>query len=182
MKKYKYHLIMAVISLLILISCGKEDKVEPDFFNGFSSININGEAFEFQPRVTKSHGNDSTYNVLLAYFIGEHILRKQLSITFVLRSNEKQNLLKSDIFDKSNPQVGFSTRLQDGDVPGNRYCLLMEDSQEDFLQFTQFDESSGEIKGKFEASFVVDSTFNFDVNSPDTILITDGYFETFLSE
>jgi len=57
------------------------------------------------------------------------------------------------------------------------YELIENDTLQNYFQFIYFDESTGEIKGNFEASFVIDSISNLDPFAPDTIVIADGYFE-----
>ena len=53
------------------------------------------------------------------------------------------------------------------------------DTTEDFFQF---DKTVDNISRTFEASFVIDSFSNLDSRSPDTIILSDGYFKTMLEQ
>ena len=170
--------------LLFLFSCRPDEEpiVTSEFYNGMAVAKINGEEFEFSPRMSPSHGNDSTFNFLLDYFIGDQVLRKEIFFRYIRQTLSVQPLFVATSTDKENLQCGFGTSLYDGDVSGNYYLLNPNDSIEDFFRFLSFDEASGEVSGVFQASFVVSENAIFDPNSPDTIVITDGYFETKISD
>jgi len=181
MKKY---IVFAFGLFVFLNSCRPDEEpiVTPDPYTGVAEAKINGEEFEFLPAMSPSPGNDSTFNLLLNYFIGNQVLRKRVFFRYIRQTLSVQPLFVATSTDKENLQCGFGTFLYDGDVSGNYYLLNPNDSIEDFFRFLSFDEASGEVSGVFQASFVVSENAIFDPNSPDTIVITDGYFETKISD
>lgn len=169
--------ILIIFSIALLFgSCTKDEPIpEPEIYNGFGSAEINGEVREFRPSM-KFHESKDSYGIVLDYYFQE-VMKAQ--IHFRLFSNgEDLQILFQENENNQFPQAIYSTRIGDGDVAGNYYFLNEGDEIEDYLQLISFDESTGKVVGEFQASFVVDTAQIFDPNSPDTIVITNGYFET----
>ena len=167
--------LIVLFILSILYSCTKDEPVSiPSVFNGFGTANINGKEYIFKPRMRyfDSYG----YGIVLVYFENE-IERAQIAIENFANDSTVQILHKYD-YNIIEPNAGFYTTILDGDVAGNYYILNEKDSIEDYLLLTSFDMTTGEVKGEFQASFYVDTAKIFDHNFPDTIVITNGYFET----
>jgi len=61
--------------------------------------------------------------------------------------------------------------IDDGDVAGGTYTLLLNDSISDFVEITEID--GREIRGNFQMSFVNNNSI-----PPDTIVFLDGKFHT----
>ena len=71
----------------------------------------------------------------------------------------------------------YNTLLSDGHVFGDIYYVLEDDPVEDYIEIT--DISGDEIKGRFQVSFLRDTT-SIPVSSStlDTIIFTNGQFHT----
>ncbi len=171
---------LAIIMLLLFgISCSKDETIiEPEVYNGIASGLINGEELIFSPRMTPSYGNDSTYSLLIDLLKGDNVLKKTIHFSYIKPIVEVQLLKQFDFYNKIDLQCSYATRIGDGDVAGNYYYLNADDDIEDYLQLTNFNKSTGEVTGIFQASFVVDTAQIFDTSSPEIIVITNGYFET----
>lgn len=172
------HITLLALAALLLFACGKEEiEAEPEAPNGVASAKINGAYLEFSPSMRFAYASDSKFNLLLQYAQGG-ARRKQLALTLLEHSFDLQKLRAIDFDQNNSPRASYATLLYDGDVAGNYYYLNEEDEITDFFQFTEFDERTGRVTGRFQASFVVDTSAIFDLASPDTIVITEGYFET----
>ncbi len=168
--------LIVLFILIVLYSCTKDEPVsKPSVFNGFGTANINGKEYMFKPSM-KYHESLGRYGIILVYFENE-IQRAKIHFAKVSNENSLQTLHKYND-NIINTQCGFYTSILDGDVAGNYYFLNEKDSIEDYLLLTSFDMTTGEVKGEFQASFYVDTAKIFDHNFPDTIVITNGYFET----
>lgn len=171
MRILKYALIA-----MVLVACTKDDpEYSPNGFNGFSSATINGNTLSFKPSM-KYFISSGTYGIGLDYF-KNNIIKSVIHFGFFSNVLSKQKL-NSILNEKKYPLASYATLIGDGDVAGNYYFLNETDTIEDYLLLTSFDDKTGDVKGKFQASFYVDTSLIFDLNSPDTIIITDGYFET----
>ncbi len=166
-----------ILVVIVISSCKKDENPEPDIYNSFATAKINNEVFSFKPSMIFSSTTDS-YGILLEYHIDEIILRKSLNFSFIKGETIKQSIYPISISNQDTSQCSYSTLIGDGDVLGNYYYLNENDLIEDYLELTQFNESTGNVQGTFQVSFYVDTSTIFDLNSPDTIIITDGYFET----
>ena len=164
--------------MLLIASCTKDESSIPEFYNGVATGKINGVEFEFKPRMTHSIGNDSTFNLIINYIIGDNVLRKSISITYIRKTIETQKFNRNVFENKFDLQCKYLTWILDGDVPGNSYELIENDTIADYIQLISYDEKTGKVLGKFQGSFMVDTTHIFDPNSPNDLVITDGYFET----
>ena len=182
MKKY----IVFIFGLFVFLNSCRPDEepiVTPDPYTEVAVAKINGEELNFFSQgLFFVHGSDPTFTLGLNYFIGDQVLRKRISFSYIKRTLSTQLLWPADVNDKEHLKCSFGTFLYDGDVVGNYYLLNPNDSIEDFFRSLSFDEASGEVSGVFQASFVVWEDAIFDPNSPDTIVITDGYFETKISD
>ena len=179
MKKKSW--LFAVIAILFfLFFYTRKKKPTPQFYNGFATLKINGTTFESLSGAVKTKGADSTY--YLSIETRNVVISKSitLSIAYVSNQRQQQILMKRNPDEQSYPQTSLS--IMDGKVLYSYYVLNEEDTLQDYLQFIHLDELTGKTKGRFEASFSIDSFTNLDPQAPDTIHITKGYFETTLFE
>ncbi len=70
--------------------------------------------------------------------------------------------------------------MEGGDVVANSY--IISESEDNFLNITQYDSITHEVKGTFQITFVKDWTQQQLNDAPDTIRFTEGEFETVLEE
>lgn len=169
--------LLLILIIIISTSCGKDENSESEIYNGFAMAKINEEEFNLKPAM-KFFPDHNAYGLTIAYHINENVVRKQLIFAYIAGETSRQLVRALDSNRKDTLQASYSTRLQDGDVLGNIYKVNELDNIEDYIELTEFNESTGEVIGEFQASFYVDTSAIFDLSSPDTITITDGYFET----
>jgi hypothetical protein len=100
-----------------------------------------------------------------------HFLNRELGIQDLFLYNSQP----------SKPFSSFATL--NGDVLYNYYHLNESDTIADYIHLLSYDESTGEVKGRFQASYVLDSAEQLDPDFLDTVvIIKDGYFETKIYE
>ncbi len=168
-----------ILIMLLILCCRDDEQSEQELYNGHATAKVNGVKYDFRPSL-KFFPSLGTYSLVLDHFEND-VLRTQLHFNPFVDQRGAQNLHRSNN-QNLNPQATYSTSIGDGDVEGNNYHLLEMDEVEDFLEIVSLDETTGDVVGNFQASFEVDSLIRFDPSSPDTIVITDGYFETKIKE
>lgn len=179
------YLISFLLTALLLTACKKENnnpQLEEPSYMGFATMLLNEEEAEFFPILIYSNNSFETASLTLTQLSKAGIRRKIVGISSIPINNENHQLTERSPQYVEIGEISFHTLLSDGDVLGNYYYLNEQDEIEDFIQFTHIDEETREVKGIFQASFYVDTSAIFDLSSPDTIIITDGYFETVLQE
>ncbi|HHH50457.1 MAG TPA: hypothetical protein ENK52_05725 [Saprospiraceae bacterium] len=175
MKKY----LVLLLTLAMVFSCKDDENPEPEIYNGFATAKINSEEYNFKPHMA-FFSSVNSYGLSLQYHINENILRKAITFSFINGEIGKKIAYPLRFNNQDTLQCSYGTSIVDGDVFGNYYWLNENDEIEDYLELLEFNESTGEVIGKFQASFYIDTFAIFDQNSPDTIIITDGYFETII--
>ncbi len=164
-----------------IISCSKEKPVKDPYLIepiGFGTAKVNGEVHDFKPFLYHRN-NQEYYGLSLNRYLNER-LRSEIHIAHFYNTSNLQILTPEIIGeDHLKPEASYGTRLSSCELlMGNYYFLNDNDEIDDYVQLISFDENSGDMVGKFQCSFVVDTSTICDKSSPDTIVITDGYFET----
>jgi hypothetical protein len=172
--------ISTILLLLLLYACRKEEPVEeePVFaYNGFGQIIDNDKDLYFKSILSPSYGKINLYYLGFEYLIGENVLRKQFSLFFLKPTLDRQVIYPFDRLVTDNLQATYSTRIGDGDIMGSSYDLNDTDDIEDYIQLIKFDTLTGEVSGRFQASFKLDITTFVAPSSPDSVILKEGYFE-----
>ncbi|MBX7241787.1 MAG: hypothetical protein K1X92_08565 [Bacteroidia bacterium] len=91
----------------------------------------------------------------------------------IIRHTIQKNCNTASVFGCS----GFDIR-EGGDVVANSY--IISESEDNFLNITQYDSITHEVKGTFQITFVKDWSQQQLNDAPDTIRFTEGEFETVL--
>ncbi len=173
---------LIVIILVILTSCHKDEPVPVDY--GYGTMDLNGESYSLVPYLSKPKrpSDDSLYFLYLKYVLQNGYLRKQIDFSGFKLKLDTQFFKKWNPGETTDMTSVYSTSLSDGDVFGNIYFLNENDTIPDYLKLTEINSKTGEVKGIFQCSYYVDTSLIFDPDSPDTIIITNGYFETIIRE
>ncbi len=176
----KISCLLGIFAFYLLLSCTKKKRIVPEFYKGSASLTINRKSFESKSGAFKLNKEDTSY--FLFVDARDEVFNRtvKLSFSFVSNIKQKQVLLKRNSEDRSLPQACLF--IKDKAVLYSYYELIEKDTSQNYFQFTSFDEATGKIKGKFEASFIIDSITNLDPLASDTIFIMNGYFETKLSK
>jgi len=74
----------------------------------------------------------------------------------------------------------YSSFVADGDAIDGDYFVLDPDSN--YIEIIRLDLNTKDIVGRFNITFVKDTTFNVNPNLPDTIRFTAGEFQTKIQE
>lgn len=175
-----------VFFIVLIGACKKEPASLPDDgmypYIGTVTMKVNEEEFPFLPVIVNNYRLSGHADIAFISFSEEGFERKSLSFSAIPINTEKHSLVKSNNQTVEIGEASYGTSLSDGDVAGNNYKLNDSDSIEDYFQFTSINEDTKEVRGIFQASFLVNKATAFDPSSPDTIIITDGVFETVLQE
>jgi hypothetical protein len=112
-------------------------------------------------------------NIFIDRFSKENYHREGLNISKIQREIGKFSVHR---YKTQPPYSYYSTLVDGGDVLGDVYDLVTE--QED--NYVEIEKLSGkEIWGKFQLTFVKDTTFGVaDPSAPDTVRLTNGVFHT----
>jgi len=179
--------LMIVLLMVSCFSCEKEEAMPFDNYSveyiGECSLTINGEEQIFSTHMSFSYGTEETVGLSIVKLSPEGFKRRGLGISSVPLNLELLPLVRSTTQDVIEGEASYHSLLGDGDVLGNSYVLIERDSIEDFLQLTSINMDTREVKGTFQLSLSIGSLKDkVDPTMPDTIIITDGYFETILQD
>ena len=127
-------------------------------------------------------GNNKPYSqgidILVEKFNNKGFKREEIYMYKIPMEMGRFNLDRTDVREVDT-LVGskYFTLQDDGDVGGDSYFLLLNDSIPDFIEITEID--GKEILGNFQMSFVKDLRYGeADPTAPDTIVFLDGKFHT----
>jgi len=173
--------LFVLMILVFMLSCEKEEPELPihnETYIGTSTCSINGDSFDFKPKMKGYRTIENKYSLVLFNFLYDNIFRKEISFSLLELVSGKQKLHNISYSNQEIVQCSFATFISDGDVVGNNYFLNETDSIEDYIELTKINKVTGEIEGIFQASFYIDTGYIADFSSPDTIIIKNGYFKT----
>ncbi len=174
-------ILMFIISCSFLFSCNKNDDGIGRRQWGTISAMKNGEFWEGEIySLSKSYSFEAGQGVDI--FINRYnekgYHREELYFYKVPDKVDKYPLSQTSFLDKDS-LIGadYFTSVDDGDVLGEIYYLILNDSIEDYIEIT--DVSGKELFGRFQASFAKDTTsLDGDPSAPDTVIFTNGKFHT----
>jgi len=178
------HLIFFLLTCC-LFSCdkGTDDIQEPGKIEpmGQATMLLNEKSATFAPFMFYSYGTEETIELNFREYTPSGLLTKEFSISKLPVEVGKYELVRR-IPDQSLALGATSFYTTEHDILNNAYHLNEQDDIEDFIEFTEINEVTREVKGNFQASFYVDTLIQFDATQPDTLIITNGYFETILQD
>jgi len=167
--------------LLFLVACNKNGDKPVPYWGEVSALK-NGSCWRADIFAANNKPYYQGIDILIdkfneVGFLREHIIIYKIPMKvgfFALDSTEVRDI---------DTLVGskYFTSLDDGDVLGDSYDLLLDDSIPDFVEITEI--SGKEIAGNFQMSFVKDLTHGEgDPAAPDTIVFLSGKFYTRLKD
>ncbi len=174
----KDKIILLILGLFVVASCKDDDMpTEPDgIYFGTGAADLNGGEWEGDTR-TKMAFQSNTHMLLNIDHIVNKVLKGTLNFKYVPLKAGQYELKPSELNKEDTVSVAYNTRIGDGDVAGNYYILLTNDTVQDWIEIVAFDDATMEFNGKFQASFYRDTTLpKFDQSLPDTLVFTNGTF------
>jgi hypothetical protein len=164
---------------LALLSCNKEQftYVPGPYDADFASAKFNTENLELESKMYKSLLNDSLYRLSIDHLDERGKLLKSMDFEFFRSTTDKQIVQFMEFDNKVDPQFSYY-KMQGNDLVEKVYQVLETDSIEDYIQLTEFNVATGKVKGHFQVSLALAPSFVSPNEPLDTVVITDGYFET----
>lgn len=171
--------LVLLITLLVIGGC-KEDKWWlPDGFWEDVEVLYNEALWEAYVKGLEHSSQDGMFDLIINHYNEQGFLRGGIAIIKIPKVIGYYPLSETT-YHEIDSLVGASyhTSVADGDVAGNSYDLF-EDNTPNFIEITEFDEVSREVKGRFNANFLIDLDFGKeDFSAPDTVRFSQGVFHT----
>jgi hypothetical protein len=180
----KKSLIITCFCIFTFAKC-KKDPPEEQYF-GYAKAHINGTIVNFN----KVRGN-LLYNLEDSVSLNFEkwdglVLKESISIQKIYKNtNNSQRIYK---YSYSNNRIeklssAYYTLRDDGDVLCDVYNVYEPDSIQNFITITSFNTQTKEIRGTFQATYLIDSSRVIAIGkcrptAPDTIRIRNGEFYT----
>ncbi|RMG84698.1 MAG: hypothetical protein D6714_07390 [Bacteroidetes bacterium] len=175
----KNKIILMFLALFVMASCKDKDMpTEPDgIYFGSGSADLNGNHWEGDTRTKLFQScNNGMMNIVIDEY-RNGVLKSDLIIQAVPLAQGAFEMQKYKGEPCDSLATSFNTSIGDGDVAGNYYILLTNDTVQDWIEIVAFDDATMEFNGKFQASFYRDTTLpKFDQSLPDTLVFTNGTF------
>jgi len=165
---------LAVI-ISVMVGCQKEESFSPFVWPYWGTASALKNGIIWEPKVIALQDERDTliYGIALDLYNRNDFLRNSLMI-WGLKKEEK-GLFK--ITSDSIPEIisaFYATSLEDGDVTGDIFKL--DKTKDNTVEITEI--SGNEIKGKFTATLIRDTSRPKYLESSDTLRFTDGTFHT----
>lgn len=187
-----HRLLYISLGLVCLCAC-KKDKNRPEVPSwGTLSASINKASWTntYPKGYQTVMGNQGEYSTAIpcingAYAIGSSLynengyLRQTLGFIKIPLDKGRYKIAKFifECNESDPPYATFTTTSDDGDVGQDNYAVL--DIPDNYLEILSYDPKSGEIKGKFQVTFVIERrSLNDPSNLPDTLRFENGEFFT----
>lgn len=182
----KIQFIVASFLIFVFAKC-KKDKLEPDGqYFGYAKGEINGVVVNYN----KANGG-LLYNLADSVSLNFEkwdglILKESISVQKIYKqTNLPQRINKYDYTAIRIEKLSSSyyTLRDDGDVVCDVYNIYEPDSLQNYIIITSYNFQTKEIKGTFQATYLIDSSRVAGVgkcrpSAPDTIRIRNGEFHT----
>jgi len=173
--------------LLLFNSCKEDSFNDPNRVFNYGSFTAlkNGE-----PWSAEIHGasyGESGYNgktdifaILVRTYNNDGYLREGLSIQFIPKKIGKGTLIRSCGANCDTAyQGGVRTISDDGDVICDKYRVVENLKDQNFVNIIEFNQETNEFSGTFSATYVIEKGRNCsNPNPPDTIRFTNGKFHS----
>lgn len=176
----RHSLLLALCCIFVFAKCKKE-KNDGNYF-GYAKAELNGIAVTYNEiRGGTSHNSDTSWLVFERW---ESLIPKEVMNfgSLVKTINLSQRIHKRNHGDNTLTSNYYTLR-DDGDIPCDDYNIYEPDSLQNFITITSFNPQTKEIKGTFQATYLIDSARvatkgKCRPSAPDTIRIRNGEFYT----
>ncbi|MDQ6758199.1 MAG: hypothetical protein M3004_14850 [Bacteroidota bacterium] len=176
----KKTIIIGCLSIFIFAKCKKNPPEEQ--YYGYAKAEINGTMINFNKvKGILLYALEDSIALSFERWDGL-ILRESISILKIFKgTNAAQRIYKYDysVNRLARLSSGYYTFRDDGDVGCDTYNIYEPDSSQNKIIITSFNSQTKEIKGTFQATYLIDQTRpKCRLSAPDTIRIRNGEFYT----
>lgn len=175
MKKF----IWGIFFACLFAGCKKEGVFDELGFYGEGAAQLNGQSWRGKTGIfpTKNFCEPDTCIAITFLYHNQHEeLRGDITFDDVpLKRGRKKINYVWPTWDDVQCRLIYSRFAADGDVLVGEYHIV-EQNDENFLEITELNLKTGDVKGKFQATVVRDSLWTPPGHKPDTIKIMDGSF------
>ena len=173
-------ILFVFIISICFISCRKEEpRMLGHPYWGEASALRNGKEWLPKVRGVRSNLDSSLIGININWFQAETNFQREYLGFINVPKSEVFDTIKLKSFVPSSTELSFvsyGTLIDDGDVSGDDYDLL--ESEDNWLIVTEWNESTTEIKGNFQASFLFKGDEHKTPDAGDTVRFTNGFFHT----
>lgn len=175
----KIYLIAVFLFIFIFAKCKKDKDDQAGQFYGYAKATANGNWVNFnKARAWFFNNNIDSVSVLFERWDGS-LRREVISFGPMIKAINMPQRIKKAIFGSSTLTSSYTTVRDDGDVLCDVYHIYEPDSLQNFITITAFDPQTKEIRGTFQATFLIDPIrIKCMPTAPDTIRIRNGEFYT----
>jgi hypothetical protein len=168
-------LIQLILISIILASCQKDEAISPFVWPYWGDASAFKNGVIWKPKVIgiRDEENNERYNLVFDIYNDKDFLRNNLTIHGIELGKIKIFPINSDSVPQPVSSL-FATILEDGDVLGDVFTL--DKTKDNTVEITEI--SGNEIKGKFTATLIRDTSRPKYLESSDTLRFTDGTFHT----
>lgn len=171
-----------IIFTIMIFSCGDDDNQDPQRQFDFGSISAlkNGEHWSAEIHGFDNNGQWNYFGIEISTYNVDGFRREGLGISYIDKDILSGELIQPCGANCSDSlQSSFSTISGHGDVVCDRYELVSELSDENWIEITEYNSDTKEFRGTFRAVFAIDENRpRCDENAPDTIRFTNGEFHS----
>jgi hypothetical protein len=175
----KTHILITCFFIFIFAKCKKDNNDPGGQYYGYAKAIVNGNLLTFNiARAGFFNNNPDSVGVIFEQWDG--LIAKEV-VSF--GPMVKTILLNQKIFKAVNGgsilTSNYSTLRDDGDVLCDFYNIYEPDSLQNFITITSFNTQTKEIRGTFQATYIIDTTrLKCRLSAPDILLIRNGEFYT----
>lgn len=168
--------VFALFSLMALISCKKEPA---SIYWGTNSSSKNGSEWSGKIRANKNPFSDTKVDISITRFDDEDIPLDNIVFFKIPLAKSAYHL--SNILNQApdGNQVGAYYFNGYDDELYDTYVIAADDSTS-YIELTDYDSNKGEVRGRFQVKFVIDSKGS--LNAPDSVVFSDGVFHTRIAD
>lgn len=176
--KYSKILLFSLLIIICFSTCKKEEIV---YSNGNASALMNGMLWESELRTITRYDKIDVTMEKYKNVNGNSIPWETISIQLIEKTDNKQNIIKSDSIKSYAPwnavhaYGSFSTAQDDGDVECDFYRVIESDSINNWVRIDSENNDYNEVWGSFSMRLYRTNTCDASIY-PDTLLISGGKF------
>jgi hypothetical protein len=163
---------------LLFYTCKKEPIFDEYGFSGEGTAMLNGTPWKGVAGIFPTSvfcKPDTCIAIKLLYYEAD-ALRGDITINHIPLSTGKKTLNYIwPRYAQINNKIGYGEFTSDGDVITGSYYVY-EQNDANFVDITELNLETGDVRGSFQAVVVRDSFWTADGAIPDTIRITNGSF------
>lgn len=169
-----------LLFLIAFFSCKKSNEPIIEYNKGAVSAFRNEESWNALCTSKYSSTNEKLLYLYFRRYNMYNELRESIVISKVIPEVGKFHLVNSIENDEKNFGSLYSHFVADGDAIDGIYYVVESDSC--YIDIKLINLTTGDFAGKFNITYVKDTSFYINPNLPDTLKFTEGEFQTKIQE